>query len=1801
MTSTNTRRVSAGALATLVMIAGLTGSAYGQTPTVSIETVYSKAAPGIADATWKVIVSSTQTTALEIDLDFTYSPGIGTNYLGTSGSITIPANSTSASKDFPLDAYTGTVNGTVTATVATATGYTAAASPDNAASISVSAASQLVQTDLGADLTLTEGESKAFTITWTTVNGSPAPRRSLTFDVKLNTGTALGEDFPPYPGQITGITSVAQEAELTIVPAEWAPSGGTHRVQKTLTIHTADDAETEITERGTIEVGAKSPTTDRAIPTCSDTAHEPDRIRGPRRGCLLFINIEDNDGEVRAVVELLHEADYSRVATLTEATTVRQATLKLDRSAPTGGIEISVNVKEDSGSGFDAGLVPSGDRGERTVRFAAGETEKAVEYRLNQTPGVLDMQSRVTVNVTILGGTDYAIRPGERQLPNPDGSVSYKWHAKRFQDTEWVLEKVATWVGDRSLTVDEDDGTVTLRAGLTVPFDWEATRTLTFGTAGSQTTTEEKDYKKVVKTVTWPARTSEVEFEIELIDDEIAEDDEVFTVIFEEPAEEYWGSRATGDDTRNTAEIRVRDNDQVKVKITNSVNDERPRENFTEGDSFELYAEIVPPCEVYRSGLGGRPLFALDVPIELATGTATLPADTPTTNKFSFDSCTDKVTLTYETVDDSDDEYYRDLWIAFRAKTPTPRSQIYDGDGDVGRFELAEGSKATGFKVRDNDGGGRDLVAVPDYGRDTEPVSDSTHLEPIIIRPGADRFVVWDPIVNDGFVDGDKNLITIKSVTQPEPAGVGTVAITAGSGNKTLTFTLDDDFNGDELISFNYTIQAPRWVDGPVGSAGMLEETGLIASHVRACDMIRDRPKSSCTAPATEATPPEITGVDILDETDGAWTEGDEIKVELVWDEDVTVTGTPTVTLAGSRPASYQSGSGTATLIFAYTVTSADGSLNNTVLVANSLALAGGTIQDADGTDAVLDHEGFAKTLAQTPVTPRSTTPAQTTGTSIDAESDQVWTSGDTVTARITWDQRVTVTGTPTVGLLVAGNARTASFAGGNGSSTLQFHYTVASGDGNVYAVSLTGNSLTLGNDDSIRTGTTDADTSHASAEHVYTEPPATTPLTVSWTAPSHHAGDAFAFDVDFSEDLPGYSYKTMRDQTLHAGGGTVKEAKRRNPPSNQRWRITVEPSSTTGDVSLSLSAPSGCGSANAVCASGDRALSNSLSQTVSGPVGISVADASIDEADTNLDFTVTLSKSATNAVSVNYATQSDSATSGSDFTSTSGTLQFAASDTSKTVSVPILDDDHNEGSEAFLLVLSSASGAVLTDSSATGVIRNRDPLPSALIARFGRATAVHVVDQIQERVEADRSPGTQASFGGLAMDGRRVDGGRAMQLAARLLGAETSVTPTGNQNHIGAAGLIPAGSVMGRGAEPLETDRRLDGLLGTSEMTMNRTTRDGGTLSFWSRGSESTFSGREGTLGLTGDVRSALFGADYARGRWIVGMSAGRSWGNGTYNGKTTGRTHSSVNGVYPWIGYKATDRLSLWGMTGYGRGALLLTPETGTALESTLRMRMTAGGAQVQVRNDGGNGIGLTLKTDALQTTTSVDEVDGPAGRLAATRADISRVRAAIEGSRRYSVGRSIGLRSSVELGVRRDGGDAEQGAGLDLGVGLAMDEAHSGLQVELRIRRLIVHQADGFAEQGVSVSINYDPRPQTPLGLTAEITPRWGGETTSGAEALWGRETMGGIGAHQTAGGNRLDSRIGYGLPLGSRLVGTPQFGVLNGQHGRSYRVGYAIRPRNADKLQIEIGIDAERRDRGGLGPAANSIRTGANVSW
>jgi Ca2+-binding RTX toxin-like protein len=102
----------------------------------------------------------------------------------------------------------------------------------------------------------------------------------------------------------------------------------------------------------------------------------------------------------------------------------------------------------------------------------------------------------------------------------------------------------------------------------------------------------------------------------------------------------------------------------------------------------------------------------------------------------------------------------------------------------------------------------------------------------------------------------------------------------------------------------------------------------------------------------------------------------------------------------------------------------------------------------------------------------------------------------------------------------------------------------------------------------------------------------------------------------------------------------------------------------------------------------------------------ISIADTTIIEGiNGNLTqslITVSLNKASSQAISVNYATSNGSAIAGTDYTATTGTLIFAAGQTSRTIAVPILNDNLNEVNETFKTNLTTPTNATIADNQAT-------------------------------------------------------------------------------------------------------------------------------------------------------------------------------------------------------------------------------------------------------------------------------------------------------------------------------------------------------------------------------------------------------------------------------------------------------------------------------------------------------------------
>ena len=966
------------------------------------------------------------------------------------------------------------------------------------------------------------------------------------------------------------------------------------------------------------------------------------------------------------------------------------------------------------------------------------------------------------------------------------------------------------------------------------------------------------------------------------------------------------------------------------------------------------------------------------------------------------------------------------------------------------------------------------------------------------------------------------------------------------------------------------------------------------------------------TRSASQVAAPTIEGSPALSEagSDGTWTPGEAVQVTLTFSEAVNVVttdGTPSIgiQLGGTtdRRASFASGSGTTELVFSYTLTEADGSHSSMFVAANGLTLNGGTItSNVSGAAAALEHTGAARAALPTAPNQEADRP-----TARFADLPQSHDGTTAFTVELHFSENIAGLSYKTVagGLLVVTGATVTGARRLNPPSNQSWEVTVKPTQDSDIAISLPARACTETNAVCV-----DSEPLAAAAAAAVPGTPFTGTFGVS---PAEHDKDTpFKVHFHLSVEPADISYKTVRDSLFTVTGGRVTGARRLDAPHNQSWEVTVDPAGA-GDVTLTVRATTACNVAPGVCTEGGGMLPGGERLTVEGPGSLSVADAKAEEGtDDALEFVVTLSRPRFAVTTVQYATSDGQAVKGADYTETTGILRFGVRETQKTIRVPLLDDDIDDSGETMTLTLSSPTPSAyvrIADGEATGTITNSDPLPRALMARFGRTAAVHVVEHVEERLAAPREPGFRGRFAGrelrrgmerdFALSFLSQFGGSAGANAAGIgVQDPMSGVPLGGGGALpgtpglgGGVGMAtatgPMGAAVGSGEGPMNSGGLFQMGLGGGDVltgsafSLTRATRQGGILSFWSRGARSSFAGQEGALALGGDVRTTMVGADYAKGPLVAGLSLSHSRGLGEYAGVAGGQVASSVTGLYPWLGYKATDRITVWGVAGYGAGGLSLTPVGGPALTSGLSMAMAAAGTRGELFAGGASGFELAFKADALWVGTSSDGVDSAAGRLAATEAAVTRFRTGLEGARAYTIASRLSLRPSVEVGLRHDGGDAETGAGMDVGGGLVVSDASTGLAVDLRVRMLVMHQAEGFRERGMAVSLSYNPTPSTPLGLTARVAPSWGGQAQSGAEALWGRETMAGMAHGSLASGNRLDADVGYGLPVGSRFVGTPRVGVGTSEYGRDYRLGYSLGALGGEGTKFELGVDALAR--------------------
>ena len=700
-------------------------------------------------------------------------------------------------------------------------------------------------------------------------------------------------------------------------------------------------------------------------------------------------------------------------------------------------------------------------------------------------------------------------------------------------------------------------------------------------------------------------------------------------------------------------------------------------------------------------------------------------------------------------------------------------------------------------------------------------------------------------------------------------------------------------------------------------------------------------------------------------------------------------------------------------------------------------------------------------------------------------------------------------------------------------------------------------------------------------------------PLTARFVdVPAEHDGEnEFSVELRFSEPPAGPGWYGARNiavkRAIDITGGTVVSARSIEQNGAHR-RIVVQPSGN-GPVTLSLP-PGGpaCDQAGALCTEAGGRLETGALIRIRGLAALSVADAEVQEGPgAALAFSVTLDRATSAAVQVDYATRDGTAQAGSDYTANSGTLNFAPGETAKTVTVAVLDDSHDEGSETLTLVLSNPSGAYLADGEAVGTIENSDLMPQAWLSRFGRTVAEQVLEAVEERIRSAPQAGVQVTVAGQRIGTAAASDADVLEeteAQARLEDFSTWLAgeAEARESRTGSRSVAPRELLTG---SSFALTTRADGI-------------GGGLVSLWGRGALTRFDGREGELSLSGEVTGALLGADWTRdpgsgsgaGGWTMGLMLSHARGEGSYRGANSGKVSSTVTGLYPYGRYALTDRVTVWGSAGYGAGALMLTPEDGEALKTDMDLMMAAAGLRgtvVEAPPEGGPE--LVVKTDAMAVRTSSEATGGGAGgNLAAAEADVTRLRLGLEGTWR---GLEIGTGTLVprlELGVRHDGGDAETGFGLDLGGGLAWSDPGTGIGAEVSARGLLTHESAGFRERGIAGSFGWDPTPGSDRGPILTLSQTMGLSAQGGADALLGRTTLAGLAANDNGDElerRRLELKLGYGFgAFGDRFTSTPKVGFGMSEGHRDYSLAWRLARdrRRGDIGSLEFSLDVRRRE-------------------
>ncbi len=1052
------------------------------------------------------------------------------------------------------------------------------------------------------------------------------------------------------------------------------------------------------------------------------------------------------------------------------------------------------------------------------------------------------------------------------------------------------------------------------------------------------------------------------------------------------------------------------------------------------------------------------------------------------------------------------------------------------------------------------------------------------------------------PERDDTYRIGEAIELRVTFDDEVQATGNPTIALRVGAASREAALA---DGSGTATLVFRYTVQDGDLDEDGISVAADALRGGAITDAVGNAAMRAMPPLEAQPGHKVDGIDPPFVredGVRFKDTpANSTYALGEVIELLITFSKVVHVSGQPSLALSigpNVRQARYASGSGTAMLVFRYTVQAGDVDDDGISIGPGPASLAGGAIRDDGGNPARRD---FAALPANRLHKVDGVAPAIGSAPAVSsAPRGDAYRIGEVIELRVAFDDEVRATGNPTIALRVGTTSREAAFAGGSGTDTLVFRYTVQEGDLDedgisVAADALRGGAITdaVGNAAMRAMPPLEAQTGHKVDGVVATASVA--------IASSPASGDTYRADEDiniavtFSEpvEVAAQSGLTLA-LTVGAAAREAAFVRRNEDLRTLAFRYTV----AYGDID-----------ADGVSVQGDAITGGTVTDVAGNPVRRALALA--DQAGHKVDTSVTLELAGITLQVGGSPLQLNLA----DVLAYSGLYnQPVSSDANVAVAQVsghrLTISPVAEGNAVVTVTAQTTAQIVLNIPVSVTASPAEVAVLKQTLAALGRGVLASAAHTIGTRLEL--GPGQRRMS--LLVGGRRFDP-QARDAEPVTLPPSTGLGRADHRHRLGGDWNVGATAPGGAAAWPQGRGDAMPSPFGGG-FGSGRMWRDtafempllgvgrGGSWSLWGGGDFSAFSGEPEENAYDGSLSAAYVGMDGRGPGWVAGGAVGRVSGEASYEYKDAtsagkGDLETALTTFHPYVGWSPSEKAKAWVILGVGRGEASMRRD-GQQYDATptdLSMRMGLVGARGVIGDPGG--FDIAVRADA--GTLSLETGEG-AKAIDALAVAVQRARLGVEMSYTADRGPVVGgVRLSgagggagaftpfLELAARFDGGDDQSGTGAEVAAGVRYQS--QAVSFEAKARTLAMHGAEGYSETGGSATLVVAPNGAGGRGLRLSVSPRWGGAAEA-TDVFFRRDYAAQAAQRRNASAAyaewRANARVEYGMPLRGRAGMVVPFAEtdVSGARGKRARLGFSYQTKARHGAPVRFQVSGER---------------------